>query len=147
MNSGGIGSASIVLVFAVLCLTIFSVISLVPALTSQRLIEAEMQLVQDFYNADTLAEQILAEILAADFVPDSALGVDISAYWDWDLLAEVVSFYYMVTETRMLHVELILDYNAYQITSWRMYDLAEWEAYDRLNVWTGDLDDFFFSNF
>jgi len=144
MNRGGIGSASIVLVFAVLGLTIFSVISLIPAMTSQRLIRAEVQLVQDFYKADTLAVQILSEILASDLTPENVLGVEIFSDWDWDLFAEVVWFTTYVTEDRVLYVELLRDFDFYQITAWRMYNLREWEADDTINLWTGDFDDLFF---
>ena len=140
MNRGGIGSASIVLVFAVLGLTIFSVISLIPAMTSQRLIQAEVQLVQDFYEADTIAVKILSEILASDVTPYNVLGVEIFSDWDWDLLAEVIWFTTYVTENRVLSVEILRDFDFYQITAWRMHNLSDWEADDTLNVWTGDFD-------
>ncbi|MCL2386599.1 MAG: hypothetical protein FWC89_03515 [Defluviitaleaceae bacterium] len=140
MSRGGIGSASIVLIFAVLCLAIFAVISLVPALNEQTLIETEVRLVQSFHAADALAEQILAEILELNEVPEEVRGIEISAYWDWDLLAEVISFICPISDTKGLLVTISRDFDSYEILTWRMINMAEWEADDRLNVWQGDFD-------
>ena len=137
MNNGGIGSASIVLVFAVLCLAIFSVISLVPAMTEQTLIDREARLVGAFYSADTLAEKILAEILEADEIPETIRGVDIIAYWDWDLLAERVYFATPVSDTRELYVSVLIGDGYYEILTWSMVDIGDWEADESLNVWQG----------
>jgi len=141
MNRGGIGSASIVLVFAVLCLTIFTVVSLLSALTEESLIEAEVQMVQAFYAADTMAERILAEMLASDIVPGEIMGIEINAEWDWDLLAEIVSFASPVSEEKELYVVVAIGLDSYEILSWKMYDAGEWEADDRLNVWQGSFDE------
>ena len=137
MNNAGIGSASIVLVFAVLCLAIFAVISLVPAMTEQTLIERELRLVDSFYAADTLAEKVLAEILAADEIPTSVRGVDVFVDWDWDLMAEVVSFSTPVTDIRELSVTVKIDDDTYEILAWHMVDIGLWEIDDFLNVWQG----------
>jgi len=145
MGRGGVGSASIVLVFAVLCLTIFTVISYMSALAEQNLIEAEVRMVKAYYAADTLAERVMAEILAADIVPHDIMGVEISAYWDWDLLAEVVSFVSPVSDTTELYVVVAIGDDSYEILSWRMYQIGEWEVDDRLDVWQGEFDEDFFS--
>ena len=54
MKNGGIGvgSASIVLVFAVLCLTVFSLITLVVAGNDKVLVDAGAKLVTAYYEAD-----------------------------------------------------------------------------------------------
>ena len=137
MNNAGIGSASIVLVFAVLCLAIFAVISLVPAMTEQTLIERELSLVNSFYAADTLAEKVLAEIIVADEIPTSVRGIDVFADWDWELMAEVVSFSTPVTDTRELSVTVKIGDDSYEILAWHMVDIGLWEIDDFLNVWQG----------
>jgi len=143
MNRGGIGSASIVLVFAVLCLAIFTVISLMPAMTEQTLIERELQLVEAFYAADTLAEKILAEILAADTVPETVMGIDIEFVdFDFFLMAEIISFSAPVIGTRELYVEVALGWDFYEIMAWHMYDAAGWDADETLNVFQGSFDFF-----
>ena len=137
MSRGGIGSASIVLVFAVLCLTIFTVISLSSALTEQSLIDLEVRTVQAFYQADVLAEKILAEILQAPATPDNILGVDIYADWDWDYFAERVFFAVPISDTTDLYVEVLIEEDAYTILTWRMQQFGDWEVDDILNLWTG----------
>jgi len=141
MWGGGIGSASIVLIFTVLCLTIFAVISLIPALTEQNLIKAEVQLVKDYYAADLLAERILDEILLAEVQnSEKIMGIEISSYWDWDLLAERVSFVCPISETRELYVAVEIGEDFYDILTWRVRITTEWEPDDRLNVWPGYFD-------
>jgi len=140
MGKNGIGSASIVLVFVVLCLTIFAVISLVPALTERNLAEAEVRLVQNFYAADAIAEQILAELLMLDEAPESLLGIDIYAYWSWELFLEIASFVVPVSETHLLYVSVGLDYDAYHIFAWQMIPADEWQADDGIDVWDGQFD-------
>ena len=137
MDNAGIGSSSIVLVFSVLCLAIFAVISLMPAMTEQTLIERELELVRSFYAADTLAEKVLAEILSADEVPESFMGIEIFGYWDFDLMAEVVDFSIPITDYREVYVTVIIEDDSYKILNWYIRNVAEWETETFLNVWQG----------
>jgi hypothetical protein len=140
----GVGSASIVLIFATLCLAIFTVVSLLPALTEQVLIEAEIQFVTDFYAADTVAEQVLAEILYEIFqgepTPPQVLGIEVFSYWNWDFFAEIISFRTPVTDYRGLYVVVAFYGDFYEILTWQMYSLVDWTPDDRLNVWQGEFD-------
>jgi len=144
MNRGGVGSASIVLIFAVLCMAIFTAISFISALTERNLIEAEVQMVQAFYAADSLAENILAEILnAEDEIPESILGIEVEAIWDWDSLVERVRFIVEINEDNALYVEVAIGLDGYDILQWRMAHLGYWEADETLDVWQGYFDDDF----
>jgi len=138
MSRGGVGSASIVLIFAILCLTIFTVISFMPALIEQNLINAEVQLVEAYYVADTLAERVLAEILSTDV--ENVLEVEITSYWDWDLMVERVSFVCPISETKELYVVVEIGSDFYNILNWQVRATGEWEPDDRLNVWPGYFD-------
>jgi hypothetical protein len=142
MGKGGIGagSASMMLVFAVLCLTVFSLIAFVVAINDKTLAEAEAQLVIGYYEADTLAEQILAEILKSEVTPDSILGIDIDVDWDWDLLAETVRYFCPISERKALYVKLAIRDETYDILSWRMWDTDEWTIEGGLDVWLPDED-------
>ncbi|MCL2163360.1 MAG: hypothetical protein FWH55_02985 [Oscillospiraceae bacterium] len=60
----GIGSASVTLIFAVLCLTILALISHVSADNDKALSDAEAKMVIGYYNADVLAERVVAELNA-----------------------------------------------------------------------------------
>jgi len=140
VNKGGIGvgSASIVLVFAVLCLTVFSLITFVVAGNEKALIDAEAQLVTGYYEADALAERVLAEIVTSDHIPSMAQGVRIERlgrdeYTDFD----TVFFFCPISDQKALYVRLASSDGSFDILDWRMLDTDEWEFDDSLNVWTG----------
>jgi hypothetical protein len=139
------GSASIVLIFAVLCLTIFSVISLVTALNEETLIKNEVALVTAYYEADSLAEKIFSEIFFSEEIPSEIFGIEIFSYIEWDTFREIVSFMCPISETKGLYVMASLDFDAYEILTWRMQNLADWQPNEELNVWQGDFDENFMS--
>ena len=142
-NKGGIGvgSASIVLVFAVLCLTVFSLITYVVASNDKALVDAEARLVTGFYEADALAERVIAEILESGLVPGNVQGVDIESQWDDFLGAELVEFTCPISEKKALYVRLAVYENSHDVLSWQMYDTDQWDFNDRLNVWPGSVGD------
>jgi hypothetical protein len=132
------GAASIMLVFSVLALTIFAVVSFVPALREEALMERELARVTAFYEADARAEEILSLILSGANVPGEIDGVYIDFYWDWDLLAEIISFAYPINDTLDLFVAIAIDidYN-YQILEWRVRHIDDWDADTGMNIWEG----------
>ena len=144
----GIGSASVLLVFAVLCLTIFALISYVTANNEKALADAEARLVSAYYAADVMAERICAEALRGmDEMPDNILGTQI--YWGfdadtWDITAEYACY---VTDEKELYVKLVFDGGSgsggYTIQSWKMRDTRDWEIIFDIPVWTGDMSDIF----
>jgi hypothetical protein len=141
MGKGGIGvgSASIVLVFAVLCLTVFSLITLVISGNDKALVDARVQLVTGYYEADALAERILADILAADSIPATLHGVEIQTKRDDELNVEV-NFYCRISDMKSLYVNLVLRGDSFDILSWRMMDSDNWVFDNVINVWTGEAE-------
>ena len=139
MNKSGIGvgSASIMLVFAVLCLTIFSLITYVVAENDRALVDARVSLVTGYYGADYAAESIIANILAAETIPEQIEGIDIRHGWDEDRGAETTYFSHPINDTKSLFVNLVITGNSYEILSWKMYDTDEWEYDGSINLWTG----------
>ena len=137
MSKGGIGvgSASIVLVFAVLCLTIFSLISLAAATGDKSLVDAEVNLVTSYYEADTLAEMILGEILKARTIPGEILGIHLETKAEAGGMR--VSFICPLSDRKELAVEVILYANRYDIVRWRMQDAMMWEMASTIPVWQG----------
>ena len=134
----GVGSASIVLIFAVLCLTVFSLITYVVAGNDKALVDAKVGLVSGYYEADTLAEQVLYDLLEADATPESIRGVDINTGYDEDLGVETTYFFCKISDIKTLYVNLIIRDDTFDILSWRMYDTDIWEFDDTMNVWTGE---------
>jgi len=142
MNKGsgvGVGSASIVLVFAVLCLSVFSLITFVIAGNSKTLSETEARLVTGYYEADALAERIIHEIIKAEITPESVMGIDIVSEWAWEQDAYLIRFLCPISGgERYLHVQIALNFDNYEILSWRMRNDSEWTTDDGLNVWLPD---------
>lgn len=136
MNRGGIGfgSASAALVFAVLCLTIFTLITFTSAKNDKALADAEASLVTGYYEADMLAEYILAELLEADTVPGSIRGVEITSHSD----TGETEFSCRISDSKVLYVKVALHGDSYDILSWRMRDTGEWDADEGLPVWPGN---------
>jgi hypothetical protein len=134
----GIGSASIVLVFAVLCLTVFAIISYTSAIADKALVNVEAKLVQGYYEADLMAELILVELLEADFIPDTVHDVDIIYGWDWDLGIDTLSFTYPITDEMDLHVVLAMYDETMDIITWRMRSTDGWERDESFTLFDGD---------
>lgn len=63
------GGASLLVIFAVLCLVIFSLLSLNTVLAEQRISQAHAQAVADWYAADWKAQEIFSELRAGKQVP------------------------------------------------------------------------------
>ena len=138
----GVGSASIMLIFAVLCLTVFSLISLSVAETDKSLADTEAELVTEYYEADEAAERILSVILEteADIVPAEINGVSITTQWDMDLMAEVSEYTCPISAIKELSVKVAVSENSFDILVWKMITTDEWVIDDTINVWTGDED-------
>jgi len=138
MNKGGIGvgSASIVLIFAVLCLTIFSLISFIVTQNTKALVDAEAEFVTGYYKADSRAELILAELLNSETIPAQIHDISINIEQD-NTESKIISFLYPVYDTdyKDLFVRVSISGDSYDVLSWRVIDNAQWEASGSINLW------------
>ena len=128
----GIGSASILLVFAVLSMTIFAVITLNTALNDRSMTNVWKQAVTAYYEADTLAESIVYEILTLDEIPAYIRGVDI--YTD----GNTFSFSLPVSEQKEFYVNIAIFDGFYETREWRLRDVGGWVTFDDgFDLWPG----------
>jgi len=137
MNSGGlgIGSASIILIFAVLCLTVFSLITFYVAENDKALVDAKAEAVVSFYEADAKAEAVLAEIMSSETIPDSVNGITIHNEQKLDSMAQIVYFMTPISDTSALYVSLSAEDKILNILSWKMILIEQWNRDDSLDVW------------
>ena len=141
MNRGGgigVGSASIVLIFAVLCLTIFSLISFLVTQNTKALIDAEAELVVNYYKADTGAEIVLAKLIQnSDITEVDGVAINIELNHEFDTNQTVVNFSYPIynSDSKVLFVRVQISQDSYKLLSWRIYDTADWEAENEFNIW------------
>lgn len=64
-----VGVSALLTVFAVLCLTVFALLSLSTALAEQRLNQATLEAVEEYYAAEEEAQEILARLRSGEQVP------------------------------------------------------------------------------
>ena len=71
-----VGGSSLLVIFAVLCLTVFALLGLSTVQADQRLSDASAKAVSDYYGADTQAEQIFAQLRSGQVPQGVAVSGD-----------------------------------------------------------------------
>lgn len=120
-----VGGTSLLVIFSVLALTVFALLSLSTALANDRLSSAAAQAVYDYYQADCQAEAILAQLRQGRQPPGVARQGDVFAYSC------------PISDTQTLLVEVRLDGDTYTILRWQAVSTAPWQPDDSLNLWDG----------
>ena len=122
-----VGGSSILTIFAVLCFIIFALLSLSTAKANRTLTDKSVEAVTKYYQADTKAEEILAQIRDGE-LPD---GVTKSG--------DVYSYVCPLDENQQLNVEVeVKDKNKeYKILRWQKEYIGEWKTDTTIDVWGG----------
>ena len=121
-----VGVSSLLVIFAVLCMTVFAVLSLSTVRADLRLQEKSASAVEGWYAADTAAETILAQLRSGRTVP----GVERDG--------TLYRYACKISETQALAVEVRLDGADYEVLRWQAVSTADWQADTSLPVWTGE---------
>ena len=135
-----VGSASIVMVFAVLCLTIFSVLSFVTANHERKLAEKTAEAVQQYYQADWKAEMYYEELekqLQEGVSVESLSGLDMTV----QAMAEETQIQYAVPvdDAQELQVQLtVLPNRELQVKQWTVVAVKQWDYDETIPVWDGE---------
>ena len=129
-----VGGISLLVVFAVLCLTVFALLALTTVQADRRLADASAQAVEAYYTADCRAQEILARLRNNTHVDA-----------DIEVAGAVVSYAVRISDTQELQVEVLLDSllldtetDGYTILRWQAVPTGEWEADDSIDLWDGD---------
>lgn len=120
-----VGGVSLLVVFAVLCLTVFALLSLATVRADARLADASAQAVSGYYAADCQAQEILA-LLRTGTLPDG-VAEDGGVY----------SYTCPISDTQELQVEVRVDGGSYEILRWQAAAAGNWEIDEDLEVWDG----------
>ena len=126
-----VGGISLLVVFAVLCLTVFALLSLTTVQADVRLADASAQAAADYYAADLEAQTILARLRNGgrpEGVTFTGSGL---------LRAEYAC---RISDTQELQVSVILQGisgREYVIERWQAVPSAEWESDESLDLWDG----------
>lgn len=123
-----VGGSSLLVIFAVLCLTIFALLGLSTVQADNRMAEASYGAVQGFYEADATAEIILAK-LRQGILPDNVTKD-----------GTIYSYTCPVSETQALEVDVDITEDTYRVLRWQLVSTIEWEEDDSLDLWNGSLE-------
>ena len=124
------GGISLLTVFAVLCLTVFALLSLSTVRADGRLGEAAAQAAEDYYAADREAQAILAQ-LRCGLVPEGVTERD-----------GIYSYACPISDTLELRVEVEMEWElegeGYAVRRWQAVPAGRWETDTGLDVWDGE---------
>lgn len=141
-----IGSSSLILIFIVMCLVTFGMLSLTSAKSDLSLAKRNADAVTEYYRADSEGEAFYRMVEAA--VKSACEGAETEAART-DLLKEALGAYYRdgaaVTEVAMaraqaLHIELKPDLKgggAVKVARWKVIQTEDYEIDDSMPVWSG----------
>ncbi|MDD3347745.1 hypothetical protein [Oscillibacter sp.] len=125
-SSPAVGGSSLLVIFAVLCLSVFALLGLSTVQADGRLADASHEAVAAYYAADAQAERILAQLRGGE-VPD---GVSV----DQDLY----SYTCPISDTQVLNVEVRVKGTDYTVLRWQASSAADWQPETTLDLWDGD---------
>lgn len=121
-----VGGSSLLVIFAVLCLTVFALLGLSTVQADLRLSQTTAQGVSDYYRADTQAEEILARLRCGQ-IPEQVREEN-----------GIYSYVCPISETQQLEVAVEAGEKDWNILRWQVVSLVNWEADEHLNVWDGE---------
>lgn len=131
-----VGGVSLLSVFAVLCLTVFALLSLATVRADVRLADASAEAVSGYYAADCRAQEILARLRSGE-TPEG-VRLEISAGPSGQA-AYTCSYTCPISDSQNLEVEVLLSGTDYTILRWQAAASREWESDDLLELWDGGM--------
>ena len=148
----GVGYVSMMIIFVIICLTIFAVMSLLAAQSNDRLNRRAGDFAEEYYAADSAAKATLAQLdgLAAAAMESGFFEeefLDAAAEIDGAVAERVregvsVSFTEQINDRQELSVKITFygssdSAERYIITQWRSRLIDTEESSGSLNVWDG----------
>jgi len=123
-----VGISSLLVIFAVLCLTVFALLSVSTVQAQRRLADSTNQAVTGYYAAECAAHEILAELRSG--------GLPAAVTREGD----IYTYACRITDNQALAVRVEVKDSDYRILCWQAVSTADWEADNRLPVWTGQAE-------
>lgn len=120
-----VGLSSLLTILGVLCLTVFSLLSLSAAKADYRLGEKSRNATVQYYDADCCAEEILSQ-LRSGIVPQGVRAEN-----------GVYRYACAISETQILQVSVKISGTDYEILQWQAVSVTDWQADQKLHVWEG----------
>lgn len=133
------GGASLLTVFAVLCLTVFALLSLSTVRADSALSEASAKAVRDYYVADGKAQELLARLRFGELPDEVTVYETIAHYPDRVEEMQICAYTVPISETQELRVEVeVRGTDDYTVLRWQAVPVGDWEIDDDLGLWDGE---------
>ena len=121
-----VGGSSLLVIFAVLCMTVFALLSLSGVLANGRLNQASVDAVSAYYRADTEAEKIFARLRLGE-MPEGVTEQN-----------GIYAYQCEISENQTLQVKLQKTAENWTVLCWQsMIEAVEEES--TLHLWDGEL--------
>lgn len=121
-----VGGSSLMVIFAVLCLTVFAMLTLSSSVSDRRLADASLKNISGYYKADCAAELILSQLRSGQ-LPD---GVERNG--------STFSYTCPVSDTQALDVAVCINgQNDIDILTWQLVSTSQSSGDEALDVWDG----------
>ena len=132
MKRGGSvsGAASLVMIFCVLCLVVFTVLTLSTAVREQQLSELTAERAHSYYQADAQAVETVAALRRGEISPEVQITPE-----DGAALAQ---FAIPAGGDQSLEVAVRLTDTDCEILRWQTVYTGNWETNDTIEVWGGN---------
>lgn len=122
-----VGVASVVVIFAVLCMTVFALLTVASVQSELRLAERSQQAIREYYHADCAAQEILAQLRAGQH-PE---GVSQEG--------DMLTYSYPISGNQSLLVQVQVQGKSYRVLRWQAVSTTQWQPDTDLPVWEGTL--------
>ena len=121
-----VGGISLLTVFAVLCLSVFAMLTLTAAQADKRLSDTAARSVSDYYTADAQAEEIFAQLRSGQFPPQVRQTEDLFTYT------------VPINQNQSLEVALRYREGTWEVMQWQSVHPEEITDQTALPVWGGN---------
>lgn len=122
-----VGGSSLLVIFAVLCLTVFALLGLSTVQADGRLSDASAGAVSAYYVADCQAETVLAQLRCGE-LPQGVTAA-----------GDTYSYTCPISDTQTLAVEVRLTGETWTVLRWQAVSTADWQSDGGLDLWDGQL--------
>ncbi len=119
-----VGGSSLLVIFSVLCLTVFALLALSTVKADIRIADASVEAIEDYYRADCEAEDILARIRSGN-IPEGVKQEE-----------NIYAYSCPVSDTQVLSVIAEVTGEEYTIYQWKVILTEQWSPEEYINVWT-----------
>ena len=126
-----VGGSSLLVIFAVLCLTVFALLTLSTAAADSRLSQDAADAVEAYYQADSQAEALWARFRAGERPEDVTETAE-------DAGSTLYEDSVPVSQGQELRVSLRLEDGIWTVVQWQAVSTADWQADEDLTVWDGE---------